>query len=690
MGWGKLQTLVAMAFAASALAVYCETAGAANYTKQSYRIPVTQPDEFGAPVVIDTDVYVPTTAAPPSGRPLITLFHGGGSSKDSEFDSDHAKEFASRGYVAILYSSRAHGNSSGQVTVSGPKELRDTFDILAWAMKIGGRGNVPPHQDFRIDRNRIGLHGYSQGGLNTNTAQVHAKDTSLNPYGIRFRAMQPGQTPNYVFQALVPNQVVKMSFGIGLLGTYFGGTQAKVAPIVDRWIATATIDQPQLYGSGGLCDVTPHDGAATAMKADLGFRSVGCFADRMTHPTFWVQAFDDSLFTPEMGIDMWRRMPDHENNRLYLEFGGHAAPSATEGMQKHKLGQQVAFFDQHLRGGPPANLPRVTYWTRDPAVRVTPNAYRYPTAAWFRQTAGTWPPEGSTDTTFRLGADNRLVQKGAAQSGSLPLAAITQDARNDPVAKAATSGTPAGTGPSTAVPATDLPGFVAGFETAAFAKGKELSGSPKARLAWTPATADTQLVLKVFDQAPDGTLTLLSRGVTGLRGRTPGAQRTVKVEGNAFSVVIPKGHNILAWVQAGDIGFYKPYGSSAGGVLQAGDASTLTLPLRNPTGAAAARGTPTIRLKVKPRKVTANKRRRFAFIATTIRAGKRVRVKKATIRFAGRKFRTNRKGRASMTGRLTRAKRYRARASKKGMRSGRTSVRSARARRAAAAPRFTG
>ena len=54
--------------------------------------------------------------------------------------------------------------------------------------------------------------------------------------------------------------------------------------------------------------------------------------------------------------------------------------------------------------------------------------------------------------------------------------------------------------------------------------------------------ADSQLVIKVLDQAPDGRLTLLTRGVQGLRGGPAGARPDVRVEASAFSALIPAGH----------------------------------------------------------------------------------------------------------------------------------------------------
>jgi Ca2+-binding RTX toxin-like protein len=73
---------------------------------------------------------------------------------------------------------------------------------------------------------------------------------------------------------------------------------------------------------------------------------------------------------------------------------------------------------------------------------------------------------------------------------------------------------------------------------------------------------------------------MLSRGVRGLRGAPTGTATAATVRADATSALIPGGHRVLVWVTAGDSTFYKPYPGSAGGVLAAGEASTVTLPFR--------------------------------------------------------------------------------------------------------------
>ncbi len=575
----RRRVLVGALAACTVVAAAPAAARAAGHTVSTFRVPVTQPDEAGQPVALDTDVYLPSASPPRSGHPLVMLFHGGGSDKANPYDSAHAAALADHGYGVILYSARGHGTSDGQTTVIGPKEVRDIFDVAAWALRLGGR-NDPAHPDFRLDRARLAFSGYSQGGLHTNLGQVWSGDRSVNPYGLRVRALEPGNTPDETFEALVDRGVVKLSFGVGLIETYLVGAKAHIAPEVYRWIATAAADQPSLYG-GAPCDSAGHDTPTATMKQDLAWRSPGCRASRMGLPWLWAQAFDDALFTPDMAIAMWRRAPGRSRHRLYLSMGGHAAPAAPAAVEADRFAAQTAFLDHAMRGTR-LRLPAVTYWVRDPAVAVPSDAYAYPAGAWYRRTAPSWPPPGTRTVRYQLGADGRAVPAGAA-AGATALAAPGEDEANDPVALSALSSTPLGTSPiPSAIPASNAPGLVAAFSTDPFPAARELAGAPEARLAWTPLAPDTQLVLEVFDRAPDGTMSLVTRGVTGVRGATPGAAQTVTVPAKTFSQLIRPGHRLVAWVLAGEMGFYKPFAPAAGGLLGTGPASTLSVPLRAP------------------------------------------------------------------------------------------------------------
>jgi S-formylglutathione hydrolase FrmB len=73
-----------------------------------------------------------------------------------------------------------------------------------------------------------------------------------------------------------------------------------------------------------------------------------------------------------------------------------------------------------------------------------------------------------------------------------------------------------------------------------------------------------------------------------------------------------------------------------------------------------------IRLAVRPRRARPGRRTRFRFRTTIVRDGSRLPLRRALIRLAGRRVRTDRRGRASLTVRFRRPGRRRARASRRG------------------------
>jgi hypothetical protein len=107
-----------------------------------------------------------------------------------------------------------------------------------------------------------------------------------------------------------------------------------------------------------------------------------------------------------------------------------------------------------------------------------------------------------------------------------------------------------------------------------------------------------------------------------------------------------------------------------------------------PTGAAGS--VPRIRLTATPRRAAAGRRVRFSFRATAMIAGRRRAVGRAVVRFAGRRALTDRTGRVRIARSLPRAGGYRARATRRDLRPGSTTVRATQRRAAVGRPRFTG
>ena len=192
-GLETVRLLVLGAVAAALLAGVPAQADAA-FTLSTYSVPVTTPDTLGAPVTLDTDVYVPAGTPPATGFPLLEMFHGGGSTKDNAYDAAHARRFADDGYVVLIYSARGHGNSGGQTTVAGPAEIRDLFDVTAWALGIGGRARRPIRTSTSTARGSP-CADTRRAACTRTSARCGAATRRSTPTGSRSAPSSPGTHP---------------------------------------------------------------------------------------------------------------------------------------------------------------------------------------------------------------------------------------------------------------------------------------------------------------------------------------------------------------------------------------------------------------------------------------------------------------------------------------------------------------
>ena len=436
----------------------------AAFTVSTYSVPVTTPDTLGASVSLDTDVYVPdgTSAARrlPAARDLPRR----------RFDQGQRLR---RGARTPLRRRRIRG-----AELLGPRsrKLRRT-DVGRGA----GRDARPLRRDCMGARDRrlrsppSGLPhrpradrsapGTRRAACTRTSARCGAHDPSINPYGISFRALEPGNTPDLVFEALVPNSVLKLSFGVGLIGTYFGGsTSGKIAPgggQVDRHRGRRRASALRVrgplrpidsrHGDRARCSRTLH-GARSAVSPSAS----GCPGSGHRHsmtassrPTWRSRCGAARRTATSIGFTCrWVATP-----RL----------RRTKPVEQDRLDTQRRFLDAAMQGKA-LPKPSVVDWTRDPDGRGPGRLLRVPGGRVAPATADSWPPAKVADATYRLGADGSATQ-GSASSGVTYLSPLTEDARNDPVAAAALAGTPLGTSPLSSVPATSPPGFIASFRT---------------------------------------------------------------------------------------------------------------------------------------------------------------------------------------------------------------------------------
>src|SRR5829696_3278211 len=146
------------------------------------------PSGSGADAVeLDTTLYLPEAGSP---APAVVLAHGFGGSKDSVAGA--ARDLADRGYVALTYSARGFGRSTGQIGLDDPRyevaDLSTLIDLLAERDDVQLDGDGDP---------RVGVTGGSYGGALTLLGAA---------YDDRIDAIAPQITWNSLTSALFPSQ----------------------------------------------------------------------------------------------------------------------------------------------------------------------------------------------------------------------------------------------------------------------------------------------------------------------------------------------------------------------------------------------------------------------------------------------------------------------------------------------------
>lgn len=110
-------------------------------------------------VAIAMRYYVPLTVAPASGYPAVVLVHGYGGSL-LNMDAA-ARLYSKNGYVVTAYTVRGQGTGKGTAESGGAfswfwgaRELQDCNAVIEWTRR-----------HLNVNSERVGMEGYSQGGL---------------------------------------------------------------------------------------------------------------------------------------------------------------------------------------------------------------------------------------------------------------------------------------------------------------------------------------------------------------------------------------------------------------------------------------------------------------------------------------------------------------------------------------------
>ncbi len=283
------------------LGIAAAPARAGGFTQQEVTL---QMDDS---VSLAATLYLPTGTPPEGGWPAAMLFHGLGGTRGSM--APIATAFlANEGYAVLAYDARGHGQSGGEVTLDGPREIKDLRTAFDW---LTARPDVSDTQ--------VGGVGFSYGG----GALLRAAVT-----GVPFKALVPIITWTSLYDALVPQDLAK------------SGAVANFLQSVQHW-------DPMVYALGQDALASKNLGVLRDFTSE---RSSLAGLDGLTTPTFFMQGRRDFVFDISQATDGYRAVAGPK--RLYIGDLGHPPAANPDAENPHYLTEAREWLDRWLKGIP--------------------------------------------------------------------------------------------------------------------------------------------------------------------------------------------------------------------------------------------------------------------------------------------------------------------------------------------------
>jgi predicted acyl esterase len=530
-------------------------------------------------VPLDADLTLPPGGIVP--RPLIVMLHGYANQKtewestsasNSNPDKDHYNNmwFASRGYAVLTYTARGFHGSCGQGPLTDPRcargwmhladrrfEVRDTQYLAGLLADLGV-----------ADPQRVAVTGGSYGGgqsllLAMQGDQVAAVPDPGNPATydqatmtawtspVRHLAMHlAAAVPKYPWSDLVdsllpngraadgvllpdgdrlsPVGIEKQSYvsyfyysGNAPNGYYCPQPCMDASANISSWFARVSAGEPY----------APQDPLVASALYQLKTWKSAYYQDALMArtsdlvPIFDIQGWTDQLFPEVEGVSLVNKLRAHGwPVKVAVADVGHPIAQNKAAVWSVLNEQANAFLDHYLKGSVAAPL--------DASAQVTTCAADAGTIYTNPDWAGLAPYRRTfTSTTPQL----------TTSATADPIGPLT-----DPIAVAGAHG---GNGACVALPAPGGLPAIAGWDFTV-PRPFTLLGQPALHLEVSITGVDAEIDARLWDIAPDGTRTLVTRGAYRYTG-TPGtASIDTALEGNGWDFA--SGHRILMEVTQND------------------------------------------------------------------------------------------------------------------------------------------
>ncbi|MDQ2729979.1 MAG: hypothetical protein M3Y91_19475, partial [Actinomycetota bacterium] len=509
--------------AALAPAAGAATAGAATgppptvgYHTQSVSIPVSVGPAGSTHCTVVGELFVPDDAGAGHQVPSILTTNGfGGSYTDQEA---LAGFFAARDYEVLTYSGLGFGGSGCNIELDSPAyDGRAASELVSW---LGNRSEVLSDGP---DDPRVGMVGGSYGGA------VQLAASSIDP---RIDAIVPIITWNDLAYSLGPSndatnfvhtdtppgilkyQWTAFFFGEGLTEPLQHATATPFPPSSCPGFDPAVC--PELAQSAAFGYPSPQT------VATLRAASMVTYGSKVHAPTLLMQGENDTLFNINEAVANDKQLQANGTPvKLVLQSWGHSgltpAPGEvdyTDAAKGYETQLIADWFAKYLGHQSVSTGPAVEYyrdWVPTPPGASAETSYG---------TATSWPV-GATEALHLSGDGTLTATPGAVTTGS-------RSFLNPPGGLGGSYSETSAIGNSvpglSSIPPSDVPGTVTTFETTPLPAALDSVGVPTATFtlhslvpAGSSSATDPALFAKIYDVAPNGTVTLVNRLVSPIR-----------------------------------------------------------------------------------------------------------------------------------------------------------------------------
>ncbi len=500
-----------------------------------------------------------------------------------------AEEYAADGYVCVTFTMRGWYGAEGQIGCMDPeKEIRDVRHIITL---------LSEDQRFPVlwdDKGPVvGITGYSMGGCTSFLAAPRKDPRPGDPGDPRIRAVVPMHGGADLEFSILPNGAAKALWGVFLTaGAYIGNISGLMMHVLD--IAQKSDLNPLQKLQAALDafwkamppvnDVTDMlvwiTGAAMERRVEdvekgrryLRERSARYWCDEeydgvvehpITAPTLILAGWNDDIFYANEGLRIFSTAMDAPARMIITNhghiggMGGNFFIDLPESPEYRWISEQIkAWFDRFLKGvdnGADREPRLVFYRDRDPENYGQADRYPLPgtkPASYYLNTSGgnlllsKNKPRGAAD--FEL-----LVNMGITGSLSLP---YYQDVPN--MVGGETMQVPS------RIKLLGIPLTERCYLSQPLTRDLTIMGAPQLELYYKSSQPFTQLIPWIYEVAPDGTETLVSRGY--YEGYNPEvwsmcdtAERPVEMQ--ACYHRFPKGSRIKLEISTADLLMTWPY-----------------------------------------------------------------------------------------------------------------------------------